>query len=160
MIYIIVVTLLLILLYICFILPLSKVYVVDHFKRDLNLHKLPLVSMYEGPVKLKFVLDTGSTDSYIVPSALKNVHYTEDGVNNNPLYSYGSVTDVSNQKISMTLDHEGVLAYATFLVSEVMEETLSQAFPNTTVHGILGSDFLKKNGYIIDYSDFTIKKRK
>lgn len=142
----------------------SKVFKVDSFKDSERLYKLPVISMYEGEVKLNFLLDTGSTHSHLVPSILRQIHYTEKEDVNTPFYGYGGPGDsVKSQIVTLKLNHNFELVEGDFMVHSTIEDSLDQAFsmhPNTKIHGILGNDFLKKNGYIIDYSDMTIKKRK
>lgn len=154
--------LLLITLYITLVQPLSKVRIVESFKDTERLFKLPVVSMYEGDVKLNFLIDTGSTDSHIIPSILKKIHYTEGDSFNAPIYGYGANSNSQSQQVTVTLNFNSDLIDVDFLAHDMIEISLQQAFKphNTTVHGILGNDFLKNHGYIIDYSDSTIKKRK
>ena len=142
----------------------SKVFKVDSFKDSERLYKLPVISMYEGEVKLNFVLDTGSTHSHLVPSILKQLYYTEKSDVDTLFYGYGGPGEsVKSQIVTLKLNHNFELAEGDFMVHSIIEDSLDQAFsmhPRIKVHGIIGNDFLKRNGYIIDYSDNTIKKRK
>lgn len=140
----------------------SRVYTVDSFKKAERLYSLPVVSMYEGDTKLNFLIDTGSTDSHMIPSILRYIHFVEGESLNVPIYGYGTSGKSQSKRVTVTLDYNSDLVKADFIVHDMIETSLQQAFSahNITIHGILGNDFLKKNKYIVDYSDSTIKRRK
>lgn len=142
----------------------NELYEIESFKSNEDIYKLPIVSMYEGEVKLNFLVDTGSTHSHLVPSILKQIHYTEKDDVNTPFYGYGGPGDsVQSKIVTLKLNHNFELVEGDFMVHNTIEDSLDQAFsmyPNIKIHGILGNDFLKRNKYIIDYSDFSIKKNK
>lgn len=141
---------------------------VNHFERAINREKskisikesidliqVPIVTFYEGDTKLNFILDTGSSHSHISEQAAGLLIGTPVETD----YSY--VTCTGSDNVSKEID--SVLTYKnkTFKATLYINKGLDDSFANmkkenkVQVHGILGSDFLKKYKYILDFADLT-----
>lgn len=156
---------------ICVLLPAVAVValIVRHFENKLlrerskisiqssmDLVQLPIITFYNENTKLNFVLDSGSTQSHISQESSKllkgNFIDTE--------YSFNTASGSNNASIMV----ETILKYKEeeFNVELIINDGLDEAFQNikeengVQVHGILGSDFLKKYKYIMDFAELTV----
>lgn len=123
------------------------------FKETLDLLDVPIVTFRNNRKKLHFLLDTGSDSSYIREEILKDLKIksstdtiTSIKTGNGETCSKGLVTlDISYKKQSF--ENEFEVADMTSVWDEVSNYT------NITVHGILGSQFLAKYKYHIDFEN-------
>lgn len=122
------------------------------FKEALDLVELPIVTFLNKGVKLNFLLDTGSSQSIINESMLPSLDTkkSEDsmiivGVDGNKISS-----DLCTMKVSyknQEFEHNFAIKDLDEAFGIVKQESGVQ------IHGILGSDFLQKYKYILDFKE-------
>lgn len=121
-------------------------------KESMDLAQIPVVTFQEGDLSLNFLLDSGSSESHIS----KKVADTLIGVPIDADYTY--TTSIGAGSISKMI--ESVLKYKDeeFKINLFINKDLDNSFDTikkncgVQLHGILGSNFLKKYKYILDFS--------
>lgn len=121
------------------------------FKESIDLINLPIVTFVNNNVKLHFLLDTGSDDSYINIDVLdKLVVKKSYNVKRDIVTGNGSIS--SSQIVLMDISYKEQCFENAFVVSD-----MGEAFDAATgasgikIHGILGSIFFAKYKYVLDY---------
>lgn len=121
------------------------------FKESIDLINLPIVTFVNNNVKLHFLLDTGSDDSYINIDVLdKLVVKKSYNVKRDIVTGNGSIS--SSQIVLMDISYKKQCFENAFVVSD-----MGEAFDAATgasgikIHGILGSIFFAKYKYVLDY---------
>lgn len=121
------------------------------FKESIDLINLPIVTFVNNNVKLHFLLDTGSDDSYINIDVLdKLVVKKSYNVKRDIVTGNGSIS--SSQIVLMDISYREQCFENAFVVSD-----MGEAFDAATgasgikIHGILGSIFFAKYKYVLDY---------
>lgn len=128
------------------------------FKEAMENEGMPLITFNQGRKKLTFLIDTGSNLSFIDPSILKGLKIEESNSEDiNIITGGGNKSSSKNVKIKFNYNKFNV--EETFVINE-MKENFDAAFSNYKVRGILGSNFLQKYGYIIDYKNLNIYCKK
>lgn len=120
----------------------------------------PVITFNCGEKELNFIIDTGSSDSYICPSAVLKLNTEDYKVNKGEkikTLTAVSVIDISAY-IETTLRYNNVcINQKLYLNKELdsMAEALSKEC-GIEICGVLGSDFLINTSSIIDYKDFIL----
>jgi hypothetical protein len=131
------------------------------FMETFNLTEMPIITMFAGNTKVNFLLDTGATQSFIAQSVSNLVTGKESTYSMEVISAQG--TEESNCKIIDT-----VLTYKDrdFDVKLIVNSSLDTSFKDLKVkkgiilHGILGSDFLDRYSYIIDFEKYLAYPKK
>lgn len=121
------------------------------FKEAMDLVELPVVTFYNGNVKLNFLLDTGSNISQINASVLPLLDYKmiEDKTN--------AVIGIEGNKIQTGFCEISITYKNQEFTNDFCIHDLNEAFAivkeesGVQIHGILGSLFFQKYKYILDY---------
>ena len=125
---------------------------------SISLHKgftspnIPIVTFYQEEKELNFIIDTGSDDNVISNEALNDIQY-EMLEHQGTLAGVGGIYEVKACNVSFT--HENESFTAKFLISD----TLKDAFDNIrkvhaiSLHGMLGSKFLREKGMVLDFKN-------
>ena len=123
------------------------------FKEALDLVGLPVVTFYQHGNKYHFLLDSGASNCCINKDVLSTIKYTNTDYESS-MYGYDGVpnkVDIVNIDLFYKDSHFN---------SDFMIVDLKAAFEdikNTSgvnIIGIIGSDFLSKYKYILDYKDY------
>ena len=122
------------------------------FKEALDLVELPIVTFLNKGIKLNFLLDTGSSQSIINESMLPSLDTkkSEDsmiivGVEGNKVSS-----DLCTMKVGYK-DQEFAHTFAIKDLDEAFGVVKQES--GVQIHGILGSDFLQKYKYVLDFKE-------
>lgn len=122
------------------------------FKESLDLVGLPVVTFYQHGNKYHFLLDSGASNCCINKDILSTIKHTNTNYESS-MYGYDGVpnkVDIVNIDLFYKDSHFN---------SDFMIVDLKAAFEdikNTSgvnITGILGSDFLSKYKYILDYKE-------
>lgn len=120
-------------------------------KESLAILELPVVTFTSGRKKLNFILDTGSNNSVINESILKDISYTEFeekeatiGLEGNSIPTSKCKFNIKYNKLSFDETFSVINLDAAF--SNIKESTGVQ------LHGILGNKFFENHKYILDFS--------
>lgn len=125
------------------------------FKQGFISPKIPIATFHQGDKELVLLLDTGSDKNVIDANALEQFTHRMHEDDEDPTTHLSGVG--GTQKVSVcTLEFKcGDETYTEdFLVTD-----LKQAFDLIrknhciTLHGILGSDFLRKNNVVLDFKN-------
>ena len=129
------------------------------FKESIDLVGLPIVTFTNNGEKLHFLLDTGSDDSYIVPSILDKLEILRRDETATPIITGGGNMD-SYGSVVMNIAYKDHIFTNMFKVN-AMEEAFKEAFDykGIVVHGILGSIFFNKYNYILDFKELQATSR-
>lgn len=124
------------------------------FKQGFVSPKLPIASFYQGKKKLNFLLDTGSDKNVVNNDALKEIKHqikeqTKEDVTH--LSGVGGTRKVSICTITFGTVEESYTE--DFLITDLTEGfgVIEEAHC-ITLHGILGSSFLKRHNVVIDFN--------
>lgn len=128
------------------------------FRQGFVSPNVPIATFYQGEKKLNFLLDSGSDKNVIDKGMLPYVtHETVEGESVS-LGGVGGITQVETCKVTFSVDNEEYTE--DFLVTD-----LSQAFGmiendhSITLHGIIGSTFLRKNNVVLDFQNLAAYSR-
>lgn len=122
-------------------------------KESLDLAEIPIVTFIEGDTKLNFLLDTGSSDSHISTSAAKLCKAS--AVDTDYTFTTGSGSGNAGKVLNTILKYKNESFTVNLYVSEGLDTSFEAVKSNCGVqlHGILGSDFLRKHKYIMDFAE-------
>lgn len=130
------------------------------FKKYYQNLELPIISLYNNNIRLNFLVDSGS-----------NISYIDTNIFNDYKLEYKKLDKSINCFGLEGVETIGNYCEITFYFNKLkFKETLvmndlSQAFNkieernNIRIHGILGSDFLMKYKYNIDYKNMIIYQK-
>lgn len=122
------------------------------FSAGFNLTDMPIVTFTQGEVKLNFLLDTGSTNSLINESVVKNLDVIPLQTDTKMFGLDGNYTKVEVAVISIF--YNGIEYANDFMISN-----LDKPFSNikkesgVTIHGILGNNFFVRNKSILNFEE-------
>ena len=124
------------------------------FKEGLDLTELPIATFNCGNKKLHFLLDTGSSISYINQDVLPKIEYTTTGNASRVVGMEGNAAEINHYLIKIeykdnTFEEEFGAANLTSAFQAISKEN------GVELHGILGSKFFEKYKYILDFKELT-----
>lgn len=144
-------------------------YIVDYFdeldtkisiKESLDLANLPVITFINNDTKFNFLLDTGSTQSHIIPECIKYMtgessKFEQSFINSNSSFT---ITELFNTQLQYKDSKFEVSLY----INPGLTESLIKVKQNfgVTIHGMLGSDFLQKYKYILDFNKCVVYNKK
>jgi hypothetical protein len=122
------------------------------FKEALDLADLPIITLRQGDKKINLLLDTGSTKSVILPSAIENLEYEDTGEVGTIYGMEGNTIDT--KYIKMDLMYNYITYSENFQVVDMSNafNSIKQS-TGVSIHGILGNSFFEKYGYVIDFQE-------
>lgn len=123
---------------------------------------LPIITLYNNGIPFNFLLDTGSNICHICPSILKNLKVyrrKEDSIHTTGLGSECSHSECCSAKFTDSLNKEYDVD---LVVSKDFERSASniEAFVGVKINGLLGTDFLQKYKYTIDFKALEVYVKK
>lgn len=133
------------------------------FMEAFNLTGMTIVTFFNNGHKLNFLLDTGSNDAYISKSAsqiegLNFENIKAEGIN--VTGSIGACSSTEAIRIPLTYkDH-------TYNIDLYILEPLDESFKSikesdgVQLHGILGTLFLQKHNFVLDFDELVAYKKK
>lgn len=127
-------------------------------KESMDLVNLPVVTFENNGNKYNFIVDTGANDS-IINESCENIVVTPQKTKN---VVQGIIGD--NKKchtVTIEFSYKNVTFKTMFNVVDLKElfDTIKKDY-GVTIHGILGTNFLDKYNYIIDFKDYIIYRKK
>ena len=122
------------------------------FKQGFVSPNIPIATFQQGDKKIVFLLDTGSENNVINKEALSYIkHEVKEGALTT-LSGVGGTKEVSHCSISFMCDGEEYTA--DFLVTDLKEAfDMIEREHGITIHGIIGSVFLRENNVILDFKN-------
>lgn len=142
---------------------LYNTHYLQSFKKNYRATRVPLIKLQIGDHFYYFLLDTGATSNILnldaferLPMHLKNNVFTS----NNSVLGLGDNTKAKNQKLGLTLDleHNGYKFSDTLFIIMDLSAPFSviQSDLDGPILGLLGTQFLEKYKWIINFNDLTI----
>lgn len=128
------------------------------FTDTMNKVSLPIVSLTNGGKAFNFLIDTGATLSVIDEDVLNQLCYIKTDTEGTAYGIDGNITQV--KYVKMSLKHNDVSLVDEFQVLRVNGfDNIKEAY-GVQVVGILGSTFLKRYGFTVDFSELTLYTNK
>lgn len=127
-------------------------------KESMDLVNLPVVTFENNGNKYNFIIDTGANDS-IINESCENILVTPHKSKN---IVQGIIGD--NKKchtVTIEFSYKNMTFETMFNVVDLkaLFDTIKEDY-GVTIHGILGTNFLDKYNYIIDFKDYVIYRKK
>lgn len=131
------------------------------FMETFNLTEMPIVTFLAGDTKINLLLDTGSTSSYISKNASNLITGSEAVCNMNVISANGT-NKLSCRVVDTFLSYNNKDYEIKLLVNENLDKSFKDIKDSKgiTLHGILGSDFMDKHSYIIDFEKYIVYSKK
>ncbi len=135
---------------------------IDSISFDYNFEEthIPIIKLTSNNIEVSFLVDTGAQASYIDSNLISKIEAKKiKGLE-------GSVMGINSE--GMSTDYYSVQLYykdnplpKMELQSFDFKKAMANSRESTGIYldGILGGDFLSKNGYIVDYTNRTIYKK-
>jgi len=127
-------------------------------RESMYLVNLPVVTFENNGNKYNFIIDTGANDS-IINEFCEDIVVTPNDVKNTV---QGIIGD--NKKchtVIIEFSYKNTKFETIFNVVNLKElfDTIKKDY-GVTIHGILGTNFLDKYNYVIDFKDYKLYRRK
>lgn len=128
------------------------------FRESVDLTELPVITLYQEDKKFNFLLDTGSNDSIISKPAARSIKGTYSKCER-LIEGLGS-TNVS-KICTTTLLYKNMSFEVECLVSDGITATFNsiKKASGVHIHGILGTKFLQKYKYVLDFDELVAYKK-
>lgn len=120
------------------------------FKESMDLTELPVITFINNNVKLNFLLDTGSNNSFINKSILNMLDYKELNGASNIIGFDGN--KIKNNICKMKIEYKDYIFDTTFNIADLDASfNVIKQEDGVQLHGILGSLFFQKYKYVLDF---------
>ena len=120
------------------------------FKESMDLTELPVITFVNNNVKLNFLLDTGSNNSFINKSILNMLDYKELNGASNIIGFEGN--KIKNSICEMKIEYKDYIFDTTFNIADLDASfNVIKQEDGVQLHGILGSLFFQKYKYVLDF---------
>lgn len=129
-------------------------------KESIDLCNLPVITFKNGNNKFNFLLDTGADSNHMGNKVLKTLEYKDTDY---VLETTGFTGDTENNRIKVAVfEYKNRKFEVTFSASAGLDKSFEFVKKSTgvTIHGILGSAFLKEYRYILDFDKLEVYTRK
>lgn len=128
-------------------------------RESFNLTGNPIITLENNGKIFNFILDTGSTISVIDNSVLNELDYTKGTKCINNVGIEGKQDTL--QSITLKLKGRKTIYEDEFFIRDI-SEALKYLKDNTgvTVHGLIGTPFLNKYKYVLDFEELVIYSKK
>ena len=124
------------------------------FKEGFDLTELPVVTFYSNNKKLHFLLDTGSNISYINSSLLKDLKVEDMDVKTNTVGVEGKNMETHHYMIEIGYKEQKFKEEFGAIDLDLVFNAIEKE-SGIKIHGILGSKFLEKYKYILNFKELT-----
>lgn len=128
------------------------------FKEAIDLTGLPIITFHINDRKLHFVLDTGASKSVLNAKIADKLGATKSG-DSKIVGLDGTTKDCSYTTLDLT--YKDTIYREKFQVVDVTEtfREVKKMF-GVTLHGVLGSSFMEKYKYVLDFKDMVVYQKK
>ena len=133
------------------------------FMEAFNLTEMTIVTLFNNGHKLNFLLDTGSNDAYISQAASEIEGLSYEVIPTSGINVTGSVGSCScTDAIRIPLTYKGYTYNADLFVLNTLDESFKTIKESNGVqlHGILGTLFLQKHNFVLDFDELVAYKKK
>lgn len=133
------------------------------FMEAFNLTEMTIVTFFNNGQKLNFLLDTGSNDAYISKSVSKIEGLSFENIATTGTNVTGSVGNCTcNEAIRIPLTYKDNTYTTDLFVLETLDESFKaiKEADGVQLHGILGTLFLQKHNFVLDFDELVAYKKK
>lgn len=133
------------------------------FMEAFNLTEMTIVTFLNNGKKLNFLLDTGSNDAYISKSASKIKGLSYEKIHTDGINVTGSAGNcLCTKAIRMPLTYKDNTYDTDMFVLESLDDSFKSIKESDGVqlHGILGTLFLQKHNFVLDFDELVAYKKK
>lgn len=133
------------------------------FMEAFNLTEMTIVTLFNNGHKLNFLLDTGSNDAYISKSASQIEGLSYEVIPTQGTNVTGSVGQCScTEAIRISLTYKDYTYNTDLFVLDTLDESFKSIKESDGVqlHGILGTLFLQKHNFVLDFDELIAYKKK
>lgn len=129
------------------------------FKESLDLAEIPVITFYQNETKLNFLLDTGSNIS-IIDKKVYDIIETKETNRQSTLAGLGGEYS-TNPIVTITFTYLEKIFTDDFQVVD-MTSTFATIKQRTgvTINGIIGSKFMQKYKYVLDFKEMIAYSKK
>lgn len=129
-------------------------------RESMDLCNLPVVTFVNNDHKFNFILDTGATENHVSESAMSNMIGEPSDKQIHVQGFTGSAE--ANQGKFVDLIYRDRIFRTEIFVSPALDQSFAEIKQNLGVqlHGIIGSQFLKEYGYILDFDNLIAYSKK
>lgn len=122
-------------------------------RESMDLCNLPIITFINNGNKFNFVLDSGATESHISESA-RDKMIAESSGSNLDVQGFNGKEEM-NKGIIVDLSYKDRVFSTELFISPGLDISFADVKKNFGVqlHGIIGNDFLKEYGYVLDFYD-------
>lgn len=130
------------------------------FRESIALADLPVVTFYQGDKRLNFLLDTGATLSVIDEKLVNSIESKFNDTISRTIGVDGKVMD-NLINVDISFKYKDKDFSDTFQVVD-MTQTFNSIKTSTgvTIHGIIGSCFMQKYKYVLDFKEMIAYSKK
>lgn len=123
------------------------------FRESMALSGLPIISFENNHHWVNMLLDTGGTDSIIDSNYIQYLEYTDTDKPTSSFVGTTGKTDIGQKiiNISLTKDDDKSFNVDCTVINLGEAFTAIKESYGVQLHGILGTDFLDKYKYVIDF---------
>lgn len=133
------------------------------FMEAFNLTEMTIVTLFNNGHKLNFLLDTGSNDAYISKSASQIEGLSFENIKAEGISVTGSMgTCNSTEAIRIPLTYKDYTYNTDLYILDSLDESFKSIKESDGVqlHGILGTLFLQKHNFVLDFDELVAYKKK
>lgn len=133
------------------------------FMEAFNLTEMTIVTFFNNGHKLNFLLDTGSNDAYISKFASKIAGLSYEAIPTLGTNVTGSVGQCAcTEAIRIPLTYKDYTYNTDLFVLDSLDESFKSIKESDGVqlHGILGTLFLQKHNFVLDFDELVAYKKK
>lgn len=123
---------------------------------------LPVITLYNNDTPFNFLLDTGSNICHICPSVVKNIKYSRIDKSNTETVGLGGKSVQSNNCKAIFTDEKNKEYNINLVISKEFEMSANsiEKCIGVKINGLLGTDFLQKYKYTIDFKTLEVYVKK
>lgn len=133
------------------------------FMEAFNLTEMTIVTLFNDGHKLNFLLDTGSNDAYISKSASQIEGLSFKNIKAEGISVTGSMgTCNSTEAIRIPLTYKDYTYNTDLYILDSLDDSFKSIKESDGVqlHGILGTLFLQKHNFVLDFDELVAYKKK
>lgn len=133
------------------------------FMEAFNLTEMTIVTLFNNGHKLNFLLDTGSNDAYISKSASQIEGLSFENIKAEEISITGSIgTCNSTEAIRIPLTYKDYTYNTNLYILDSLDDSFKSIKESDGVqlHGILGTLFLQKHNFVLDFDELVAYKKK
>lgn len=125
------------------------------FSEYMDLIELPVLVLTNNGKKLRFIIDSGSNGCHINKAVISELELDDVSVNDkkSETATGGGMISSPNERCTMKLHLDNVVFTVPFSVTDMSPQfDFIKKSEGVQLHGILGSNFLSANNWVLDFA--------